>query len=66
LRKYSELRESRQSFGTNVLGILVVEVGATDGTVGFGVTTRGETGALTVEKHFVRASSREERSVNLQ
>src|SRR6202040_122114 len=45
MSKYPEFRESRQSFGINVLGTLVVEVEASDGTVGFGVTTGGEIGA---------------------
>lgn len=54
MSKYPEFRKSRQSFGINVLGTLVVEVEASDGTVGFGVTTGGEIGAYIVEKHFAR------------
>ena len=54
MSKYPEFRESRQSFGINVLGTLVVEVEASDGTIGFGVTTGGEIGAYIVEKHFAR------------
>lgn len=54
MSKYPEYRKSRQSFGINVLGTLVVEVEANDGTVGFGVTTGGEIGAYIVEKHFAR------------
>jgi L-rhamnonate dehydratase len=54
MSKYPEFRDSRQSFGINVLGTLVVEVEASDGTVGFGVTTGGEIGAYIVEKHFSR------------
>jgi L-rhamnonate dehydratase len=54
MSKYPEFRASRQSFGINVLGTLVVEVEASDGTVGFGVTTGGEIGAYIVEKHFAR------------
>jgi len=54
MSKYPEFRESRQSFGINVLGTLVVEVEASDGTVGFGVTTGGQIGAYIVEKHFAR------------
>jgi len=46
MSKYPEFRESRQSFGINVLGTLVVEIEATDGTIGFAVTTGGEIGAL--------------------
>jgi L-rhamnonate dehydratase len=45
---------SRQSFGINVLGTLVVEIEASDGTVGFAVTTGGEIGAFIVEKHLAR------------
>ncbi|MDR6953714.1 L-rhamnonate dehydratase [Ancylobacter sp. 3268] len=52
--KYPEYRQSRQSFGINVLGTLVVEIEASDGTVGFAVTTAGEIGAFIVEKHLSR------------
>jgi L-rhamnonate dehydratase len=51
---YAEYRESRQSFGLNVLGTLVVEIEASDGTVGFAITTAGELGAFIVEKHLAR------------
>src|SRR5690606_12749225 len=51
---YPEYRQSRQSFGLNVLGTLVVEIEASDGTVGFAVTTGGEIGAWIVEKHLAR------------
>lgn len=51
---YPEFRQSRQSFGLNVLGTLVVEIEASDGTVGFSVTTAGEIGAFIVEKHLAR------------
>jgi L-rhamnonate dehydratase len=51
---YPEYRASRQSFGLNVLGTLVVEVEADDGTVGFSVTTAGEPGAFIVERHLAR------------
>ncbi|HSU70385.1 MAG TPA: L-rhamnonate dehydratase [Micrococcaceae bacterium] len=51
---YPEYRRSRQSFGINVLGTLVVEIEADDGTVGFAVTTAGELGAFIVEKHLAR------------
>lgn len=52
--RYPEYRQSRQSFGINVLGTLVVEIEASDGTVGFAVTTGGEMGAFIVEKHLAR------------
>ncbi|MGO2542414.1 MAG: L-rhamnonate dehydratase [Specibacter sp.] len=51
---YPEYRQSRQSFGLNVLGTLVVEIEADDGTVGFAVTTAGDLGAFIVEKHLAR------------
>src|SRR5579863_2255738 len=54
MSKYPEYRKSRQSFGINVLGTLVVEVEASAGTVGFGITTGGGIGAYIVEKHFAR------------
>ena len=54
MSRYPEYRQSRQSFGINVLGTLVVEIEADDGTVGFAVTTGGEPAAYIVEKHFAR------------
>jgi L-rhamnonate dehydratase len=54
MARYPEYRQSRQAFGINVLGTLVVEVEASDGTVGFAVTTGGEIGAFIVEKHLAR------------
>ena len=54
MSKYPEYRQSRQSFGINVLGTLVVEIEAEDGTVGFAVTTGGEPAAYIVEKHLAR------------
>lgn len=51
---YPEYRQSRQSFGLNVLGTLVVEIEADDGTTGFAITTAGEIGAFIVEKHLAR------------
>lgn len=54
MARYPEYRQTRSSFGLNVLGSLVVEIEATDGTVGFAVTTAGEIGAFIVEKHLAR------------
>lgn len=54
MARYPEYRQSRQAFGINVLGTLVVEIEATDGSVGIGVTTAGEIGAFIVEKHLAR------------
>jgi len=54
MSRWPEYRQSRRSFGINVLGTLVVEVEAADGTIGFAVTTGGEPAAYLVEKHFAR------------
>ncbi|HVW50014.1 MAG TPA: L-rhamnonate dehydratase [Trinickia sp.] len=54
MSRYPEYRQSRRSFGINVLGTLVVEIEASDGSVGFAVTTGGEIGAFIVEKHLAR------------
>ena len=45
MAKYADYRTSRQSFGLNVLGTLVVEIEAENGLVGFGVSTGGEPAA---------------------
>lgn len=54
MARYPEYRQSRRKFGTNVLGTLVVEIEAEDGTIGFAVTTGGEPAAFIVEKHLAR------------
>jgi L-rhamnonate dehydratase len=54
MSKYPAYRQSRRGFGLNVLGTLVVEVEASDGTVGLAVTTGGEPAAWIVEKHLAR------------
>jgi L-rhamnonate dehydratase len=54
MSRYPQYRQSRRSFGINVLGTLVVEVEADDGTIGFAVTTGGEPAAYIVEKHLAR------------
>ena len=54
MAKYPEYRASRQRFGINVLGTLIVEIEASDGTIGFGVTTGGEPAAWIVERHLSR------------
>ena len=54
MARYPEYRQSRRAFGINVLGSLVVEIEASDGTIGLGVTTGGEIGAFIVEKHLAR------------
>jgi len=54
MSKYPDYRQSRQTFGLNVLGTLVVEIEASSGEVGFAVTTGGDIGAWIVEKHLAR------------
>lgn len=54
MSRYPDYRAHRRSFGLNVLGTLVVEVEASDGTVGFAVTTGGEPAAWIVENHLAR------------
>lgn len=54
MAKYPAYRASRQSFGIHVLGSLVIEIEADDGTTGFAVTTGGEPGAWIVENHLSR------------
>ncbi len=54
MARYPEYRQSRRKFGTNVLGTLVVEIEAEDGTIGFAVTTGGEPTAFIVEMHLAR------------
>jgi L-rhamnonate dehydratase len=54
MAKYLAYRQSRQAFGLNVLGTLVVEIEADNGVVGFAVTTGGEPGAWIVERHLAR------------
>jgi L-rhamnonate dehydratase len=54
MARYPVYRASRRSFGLNVLGSLIVEVEADDGTVGFAVTAGGEPAAWIVEKHLSR------------
>lgn len=54
MAKYPQYRRSRQSFGLNVLGSVVVEIEADDGTVGMAVTTGGEPAAWIIEHHLSR------------
>lgn len=54
MARYPEYRQSRHTFGLNVLGTLVIEVEADDGTIGFATTTGGEPGAYIAEKHLAR------------
>ena len=54
MSRYPQYRQSRQSFGINVLGTLVVEIEADNGVIGFAVTTGGEPAAFIVENHLAR------------
>ena len=54
MSKYPAYRASRQSFGLNVLGTLVVEIEADNGVVGFAVSTGGEPAAWIVDRHLSR------------
>ncbi len=54
MSKYPAYQKTRESFGIGVLGTVVVEVEADDGTVGFSVTTGGVPAAYIIEHHFKR------------
>jgi L-rhamnonate dehydratase len=54
MSKYPEYQATRRSFGIDVLGTVLVEVEAEDGTVGFAMTTGGVPAAYLIEKHFRR------------
>lgn len=54
MAKYPAYRASRQSFGLNVLGTLVVELEADNGVTGFAVSTGGEPAAWIVQHHLAR------------
>ncbi len=54
MSRYVEYRNSRKSWGIDVLGTVVVEVEASDGTVGFGVSTGGVPAAWIIENHLSR------------
>jgi len=54
MSRYPEYRQSRRSFGINVLGTLVVELENDSGVIGLAVTVGGEPAAYIVEKHLAR------------
>ena len=54
MSKYPAFRETRRSFGIDVLGTVLVEVEASDGTIGFAMTTGGVPAAYLIEEHFRR------------
>jgi L-rhamnonate dehydratase len=51
---YPEYRETRTSFGIDVLGSVVVEVESESGVIGIGVSTGGLPAAFLVERHLAR------------
>eukprot|EP00937_MAST-01D_sp_MAST-1D-sp2_P006119 g6119.t1 len=54
MSSYPQYKDRRVSWGINVLGTMVVEVEADDGTTGVGVTIAGEPGCFIVENHLSR------------
>jgi len=54
MSRYHEYRATRSAFGLNVLGTVVVEVEADDGTVGVGVSTGGIPACFVAERHLAR------------
>lgn len=54
MARYPEFRETRSSFGLDVLGSLVVEIEDGRGNVGVGVSTGGVPGSWVVEEHLSR------------
>jgi L-alanine-DL-glutamate epimerase-like enolase superfamily enzyme len=51
---YPEYKQSRTSFGINVMNSIVVEVEASDGTVGISAGQGGAPACYMIEKHFKR------------
>lgn len=54
MSRHPEYQATRRSFGIDVLGTVLVEVEAEDGTVGFAMTTGGVPAAFLIERHFRR------------
>ncbi len=51
---YPDYRQSRTSFGINVMNSIVVEIETSDGTVGVGAGQGGAPACYIIEKHFKR------------
>ena len=51
---YSDFKKSRTSFGINVMKSIVVEVEASDGTIGVSAGQGGAPACYMIEKHFSR------------
>lgn len=54
MSRYPDYRESRSSFGFDVLGPVIVEVEASSGAIGLGVSTGGDPACWIVEHHLAR------------
>lgn len=54
MSKYPRYRGRRRSFGLNVLGTVMVQAEASDGTIGFALTTGGPPAAWIIEHHLSR------------
>lgn len=54
MSRYPEYRQTRSSFGIDVLGTVVVEVESESGEVGVGVSTGGVPACWIVEQHLAR------------
>lgn len=54
MSKYKDYEQSRQSFGINVLGTLIVEIEADNGVTGFAISTGGLMGCFITENHLNR------------
>lgn len=51
---YPQYRSRRSSWGIDVLGTIVVEIEASDGSIGFGVSTGGQIASWIIEHHLSR------------
>ena len=54
MSRWESYRKSRTSWGINVLGSFLVEVEATDGSIGFATGFGGPTDCWLVQQHFER------------
>lgn len=54
MSRYPQYRQSRRSFGLNVLGSLIVVLETDAGQTGFAVSTGGDIGAFILERHLSR------------
>jgi len=54
MSNYEKYRQSRTSWGIDVLGTVIVEAELEDGTIGVGSSIGGEPASFMIEKHFSR------------